>query len=112
MRKTFIIILLIFFTFLGGIFIIYHEKNGFTNGIKNILPKDFKGIAKKVIRVVLNNFDTNFKLIETTTRKSEQNKEYLIREFNNPILNFQGPRAYLSLLNNNFFTKNEGIKGV
>ena len=63
MRKTFIIILLIFFTFLGGIFIIYHEKNGFTNGIKNILPKDFKGIAKKVIRVVLNNFDTNFKLI-------------------------------------------------
>lgn len=103
MRKTFIIILLIFFTFLGGIFIIYHEKNSFTNDIKNIVPKDFKGIAKKVIRVVLNNFDTNFKLIETTTRKSEQNKEYLIREFNNPILNFQGPRAYLSLLNNNLY---------
>ena len=107
MRKTFIIILLIFFTFLGGTFLFYNTirygNESFVNDIKNILPKDFRGIAKKVIRVALNNFDTDFKFVEATTKKSKQNKEYQIREFNNSILNYQGPRAYLSFSNNNLY---------
>ena len=103
-NKLFIIFLIITVTISGIYFIEYNIKNNtnFYIFLKNKIP--YK--TKKLIRNKIKNFSNYFNDEKLVLEKLNDIKNPTFGQFkifNNKLLNFKGPRAYMASDKNNFF---------
>lgn len=84
-------------------YVINDSQSKVTLKIKSLLPKDTRVFLKKTINFYLYNFDTRLDFKKTSNINSSKGKSYLMREYNNKFLDYQGPRAYLESYNKNIF---------
>ena len=94
------------------IYLIQNSQSSLTLKLKSKLPKNIRYFIKDSINFYLNNTAVNFKYLSEKSFITEKGKEVLISEFNNKLLDYQGPRAYISMKDNKIFlTSGTGIVG-
>ncbi len=98
----FLLSLLVILIFLI-IYLLQDSQNKLTLKIKSSIPKQARYIIKDSINLYLNNFGVNLKFIQTEQTKSSKGNFYNISEYNNKLLDYQGPRAYLGFKNDKLF---------
>ena len=105
MKKKILIIFLLFCTLVIGLKTIeYNVKNNSDIYIylKNKIPYKFKKKLRNKIQV-FSNFFSDEKLVLKRLSDIENEKIGNIKIFNNNLLNFKGPRAYMASSDENFF---------
>ena len=110
MKKIyFFFILLIFLLIFFTIYILQDSQNKLTLKIKSSIPKDIRYLIKDTINSYLYNFDINLRFVKISQIKSDKEKKYFLKEFNNKFLDYQGPRSYLEYYDDKLFLVREGI---
>ena len=85
------------------IYIIQDSQNKLTLKIKSSIPKHARYIIKDSINLYLNNFGVKLNYNQTKRIKSLKGNFYYLNEYNNKLLDYQGPRAYLGFKNDKLF---------
>ena len=93
-----VILLFIFITLL-----LQDSQNKFTLKIKSSIPKEVRFFLKNTINHFIYSFDINLKFINKYNIASSNGVIFDIVEYNNKLLDYQGPRAYLGLEDKNIF---------
>ena len=104
MKKIYITFVAIFIFF--SIFLIYifqDSQNKLTLKIKSSMPKEARFFFKDALNSYLYNFDIKLKFVKNYQIKSSNNQTYELNEYNNKFLDYQGPRSYLGLKDDNLF---------
>ena len=104
MKKKYILFSVIFFVIVSTI-VLTLKKNDFRTftKLKTLIPKDLKIFIKERSCDYLYYTDINLSFVREYSIKSKQKKNFLIKEYNNKLLNLQGPRAYLGSNEDNIF---------
>ena len=104
MKKTYIflisIIILLFSLFA---LLLQDSQSKFTLKVKSSIPKELRFFLKKSINQYFYNFDINLKYIKKNNIVSSNGVTFNILEYNNKLLDYQGPRAYLGFKDRNIF---------
>jgi len=105
-KKKFILLVFLFFSFfifILFIFLIQDSQNKLTLKAKSMIPKEYRMIMKNSINFYLYNVGIDFKHIPTYQKETTKGKKINIKEFNNKFMDYQGPRAYISYFDDNFY---------
>lgn len=104
MKKTYIFfissIILLFILFA---LLLQDSQSKFTLKVKSSIPKETRFFLKKAINQYFYNFDINLKFIKKNDIVSSNGVIFNIVEYNNKLLDYQGPRAYLGIKDRNIF---------
>ena len=65
--------------------------------------KEARFFFKDALNSYLYNFDIKLKFVKNYQIKSSNNQTYELNEYNNKFLDYQGPRSYLGLKDDNLF---------
>ena len=104
MKKTYIFfistIILLFSLFA---LLLQDSQSKFTLKVKSSIPKETRFFLKRAINQYFYNFDINLKFIKKNEIISSNGVKFNIVEYNNKLLDYQGPRAYLGIKDKNIF---------
>ncbi len=97
------LLILVFFIGLTFSYIISDSQSKFTLKVKSLVSKDVRIFLKNSINFYLYNFDIKMSFENERIIDSFKGRSYSIREYNNKLLDYQGPRAYLENYEENIF---------
>ena len=105
MKKIFYFFIILIIPFF---FIKYHVSNNteFFKKYKNSIPREHRASIRRVLVKATNlifNKKKNYIFVKKKTILSKNNLNKKLTFYNNPLLNFLGPRAYFSSNNKNLF---------
>ena len=105
MKKIFYFFIILIIPFF---FIKYHVSNNteFFKKYKNSIPREHRASIRRVLVKATNlifNKKKNYIFVKKKTSLSKNNLNKKLTFYNNPLLNFLGPRAYFSSNNNGCF---------